>query len=108
MTLTALFGDQQMVRQLFIQQAPIGQPRQAVLIRLAAQLLTARRLFAEQRLELLDHLVHRQHYTFELRRAWQLRKAQELAFTDGFGLADHAVERTKLAPQQPATEHCTE
>ena len=97
-----------MVGQLFIQQAPVGQARQAVLIGLGAQFFTARRLFGEQRLELLDHLVHGQHHAFQLRCARQFRQAEKLAFADGFGLSDHGVERTKLPTQQPATEHCAE
>ncbi|MNF82989.1 hypothetical protein D3C84_653010 [compost metagenome] len=93
MTVAILLGDPQLIGQLFIEQSPVGQPCQAVPVGLAEQFFTARRLFGEQRLELLDHLVHRQHHAFQLRCARQSRQARELALADGFGLANHGVER---------------
>ncbi|MNM79919.1 hypothetical protein D3C81_918670 [compost metagenome] len=108
MTVAMLLGDQQMVRQLLIQHAPVGESGQAVLIGLAAQFFTARSLFGEQGFELLDHLVHCQHHAFQFRRAGQFRQAQKLAFTDGLGLFDQRFERTQLPTQQPATEHGAE
>ncbi|MNQ48133.1 hypothetical protein D3C85_620000 [compost metagenome] len=105
---TALFGNQQLIGQLLVEQAPVGQPRQAVLIGFGAQFFAAGGLFGEQPLELFDHLVHRQHHPLEFRGVRQFGGAEKLPVADGFGLLDHGVQRTQLSAQQPATKHGTE
>ena len=91
-----LLGDGQLVGQLDLEQAAVGQPGEAVLVGFLAQFLAACGFFGKQLLELLDHLVHRQHHPLELGGAWHAGQGEELAAADGLGLVDHVVERAQL------------
>ncbi|MNQ54906.1 hypothetical protein D3C85_689850 [compost metagenome] len=91
--------------QLHLEVAPVGQPGQGVLIGLDSQFFAAFGLLLEQRLELLDHLVHRLHHTTQFGRARQLRQAQELAPGNGMGLLDHVVQWLELSTQQQRPQH---
>ncbi|MNN02816.1 hypothetical protein D3C81_1154860 [compost metagenome] len=97
-----------MVGQLLVEQASVGQAGEAVQIGFGPQFFAARSLLDEQCLELFDHLVHRQHHPFQFRRARQFRQAEKLAFADGLGLSDHAVEWAKLPAQHPSSNHGAE
>ncbi|MCY1539654.1 hypothetical protein D9M68_752510 [compost metagenome] len=86
--------------QLQIEVAPVGQPGKAVLIGLGTQLLAARGFLGEQRLELLDHLVHGIDHPPELGSLGQFGQAEKLAPGDGVGLLDHIIQRAQLALEQ--------
>ena len=86
---------------------PVRQPREFVLIGLGAQFFAALGLLLKQRLELLDHLVHRLHHTAQFRGARQVRQAEEFTPGDGVGLFDHVIQRLQLATQEQRAEHRT-
>ena len=93
--------------QLHLEITAVGEPGQAVLVRLGTQPLAALGLLGEQCLELLDHLVHRLHYPTQLRCARQLGQAEEFAAGNGVGLLDHVVQRPQLATQEQGAEYRT-
>ncbi|MCY1404925.1 hypothetical protein D9M71_201500 [compost metagenome] len=94
--------------QLHLEIAPVGQPGQRILIGLDPQLFTTLGLLLEQRLELLDHLVHGLHDPAKLGSARQFRQAEELPSGDGVGLLDHIIQRSQLLAQQQRAEHRTD
>ena len=91
--------------QLHFEITPVGQAGQVVLIGLGPQFFTAFGLLLEQRLELLDHLVHGLHHPAQFRRARQLRQAEEFAASNGVGLLDHVIQRLQLPAQQQRAQH---
>ncbi|MNG95010.1 hypothetical protein D3C79_540330 [compost metagenome] len=93
--------------ELHLEVTAVGQPGEAVLVRLGAQSLTAFSLFGEQRLELLDHLVHGLHHAAQLGCPRELWKAEELASGNRVGLLDHVVQRPQLTAQQQCTKYRT-
>ncbi|MNN27109.1 hypothetical protein D3C81_1406340 [compost metagenome] len=85
--------------QLHLEIAPVGQPGQRILIGLDPQLFTTLGLLLEQRLELLDHLVHGLHDPAKFGGARQFRQAEEFPSGDGMGLLDHVIQRSQLLTQ---------
>ncbi|MNN35876.1 hypothetical protein D3C81_1497430 [compost metagenome] len=87
------------VVQLHLEITSVGQPGEIVLIGLGAQFFATFGLLLEQRLELLDHLVHRLHHAAQFRCARQFRQAEEFATGDGVGLLDHVIQWLQLPTQ---------
>ncbi|MNH18402.1 hypothetical protein D3C79_781030 [compost metagenome] len=85
--------------ELHFEITPIGQACEAVLIGLNTQLFAALSLLLEQRLELLDHLIHGLDHPAQLWGARQVRQAEKLATSNGVGLRHHVVQRLELPTQ---------